>query len=200
MTTERTPEFVSEWWISTRQIKADAGPDSWLRRELLTVADAFEKATGRRCDVLRVRGAERLPIESERPTAALASRQGAAPQHQHGPECRVYCDKDDVAAAMTPHRCVGCGHRWDGDFAASICGDCSRELQRLRKVAPTPPSPWTRAQIEDVVQMHVVRWRDGLAPDHTWTHGDGHRLIHAITDAVLNLSLPPTPETPGGGK
>lgn len=30
------------------------------------------------------------------------------------------------------HRCVGCGLRWEGPSLADICGDCYRELQRLR--------------------------------------------------------------------
>ena len=37
-----------------------------------------------------------------------------------------------AAAQGTPHRCSGCGHRWEGELkGAELCGDCWRRGQSV---------------------------------------------------------------------
>lgn len=37
-----------------------------------------------------------------------------------------------LGAAMTGHRCHGCGHRWDAEHCTgALCGDCWRKAQHL---------------------------------------------------------------------
>jgi hypothetical protein len=60
---------------------------------------------------------------------------------------------DPPAPTQEPHRCSGCGHRWDGPLKGTeLCGDCWRKGQ---SAIFAPPATTLRALIEQKIE----KWR-----------------------------------------
>jgi hypothetical protein len=71
--------------------------------------------------------------------------------------CKAPCKRqpppDPPAPTQEPHRCSGCGHRWDGPLKGTeLCGDCWRKGQ---SAIFAPPATTLRALIEQKIE----KWR-----------------------------------------
>lgn len=78
-------------------------------------------------------------------------------------------------AGPTPHRCVGCGHRWEGESPTDICGDCQRELQSLRHGAG-PGSPWQPMETAPK-GINAHWWVVPKTADETYTDTSGKPIL-----------------------
>ena len=167
-------EFVSELWLSVRQVEHE--PESWLRKELLTTVDAFEQATGRRCDVLRIRGAERLPIESERPAAPVRETTQECPNCQ-SPGGPLLVPKDG-----DPERCRDPWHN-----AAPAAPEITRLVEQLREAEKRVDAMWVAIPDLLVKAKIMLEFPDGLDPVRL--------TLRESADAISRLSRPPQPWT-----
>jgi hypothetical protein len=156
--------------------QVESTEDSWLRKELLNAVDAFKQATGRRCDVLRVRGAECLPAAESRPTPGSEGSVVSAAEDYALRCVQVTGKKFDISELLHLKTWFYAGAKWK---AMNPTADVDGPQSLLQSAAPASVGAATPPQedpLANVLYAHVYRGAPsrevGICSKHSYSFAE----------------------------